>query len=34
MLNGTYHFLDLVPTGRGENGFDFPMSWVRRCDQD
>jgi predicted dithiol-disulfide oxidoreductase (DUF899 family) len=33
MVNGAYHFLDLVPKGRDEAGFDFPMRWVRRHDQ-
>jgi predicted dithiol-disulfide oxidoreductase (DUF899 family) len=33
MLNAAYHYLDLVPKGRDEDGFDFPMAWVRRHDQ-
>jgi predicted dithiol-disulfide oxidoreductase (DUF899 family) len=33
MVNGAYHFLDLVPKGRDEDGFKFPMEWVRRHDQ-
>lgn len=33
MLNGAYHYLDLVPKGRDEDGFDFTMAWVRRHDQ-
>ena len=33
MVNGAYHFLDLVPKGRDEASFDFPMRWVRRHDQ-
>jgi len=32
-LNGTYHYLDLVPKGRDEDRFDFSMEWVRRHDQ-
>jgi predicted dithiol-disulfide oxidoreductase (DUF899 family) len=32
-LNGAYHYLDLVPKGRDEEGFDFSMEWVRRHDQ-
>lgn len=32
-LNGAYHYLDLVPKGRDEDGFDFTMAWVRRHDQ-
>ncbi|HXQ30079.1 MAG TPA: thioredoxin family protein [Gemmatimonadales bacterium] len=31
-LNGTYHFLDLVPKGRDENP-DDPQSWVRHHDR-
>ena len=33
MLNGAYHYLDLVPKGRDEDGLNFPMAWVRRHDQ-
>jgi len=33
MLNGAYHYLDLVPKGRDEDAFKFPMEWVRRHDQ-
>jgi predicted dithiol-disulfide oxidoreductase (DUF899 family) len=33
MLNGAYHYLDLVPKGRDELGLDFPMEWLRRHDQ-
>jgi predicted dithiol-disulfide oxidoreductase (DUF899 family) len=33
MVNGAYHFLDLVPKGRDEDGFDFSMEWVRWHDQ-
>ena len=33
MVNGTYQFLDLVPKGRDEDGFDFSMEWLRRHDQ-
>lgn len=32
-VNGAYHFLDMVPKGRGEGALDFKMSWVRRHDQ-
>lgn len=32
MLNGAYHYLDLVPKGRDEEGFDFTMKWLRRHD--
>ena len=30
MVNGGYQFLDLVPKGRHEDGFEFSMEWVRR----
>lgn len=33
MLNGAYHFMDLVPKGRDEDEFPYTMSWVRRHDQ-
>ena len=33
MVNGAYHFLDLVPKGRDEDGLNFAMAWVRRHDQ-
>lgn len=33
MVNGTYHFLDLVPKGRDEEGLSSPMAWVQRNDQ-
>ena len=32
-LIGTYHYLDLVPKGRDEEGSSFPMAWVRRHDR-
>ena len=32
MLNGTYHFLDLVPKGRDEDP-DDPQGWVRHHDK-
>ena len=32
MLNGAYHFLDLVPKGRDEADLPWPMAWVRRHD--
>ena len=28
-LNRAYQYLDLVPKGRDEEGFKFPMKWVR-----
>ena len=33
MLNGAYHYLDLVPKGRDEAGLPFTMSWVRHHDK-
>ena len=29
----TYNYLDLVPKGRDEGGFYFPMAWVRHHDR-
>ncbi len=33
VLNGTYHFLDLAPKGRDEEGFESPQDWVRHHDR-
>jgi predicted dithiol-disulfide oxidoreductase (DUF899 family) len=33
LLNAAYQYLDLVPKGRDEDGFSFPMEWVRRHDE-
>lgn len=33
MLNGAYHHLDIAPRGRDEDGFGFPMEWVRLRDE-
>ena len=33
MLNGAYHYLDLVPKGRDEDGLPYSMAWVRRHDE-
>ena len=33
MLNGAYHFLDLVPKGRDEDGLPYTMTWVRLHDE-
>jgi predicted dithiol-disulfide oxidoreductase (DUF899 family) len=33
MLNGAYHFLDLVPKGRDEDALDGPQDWVRHHDR-
>jgi len=32
-LVGTYHFLDLVPKGRDEDGLAFTMEWLRHHDK-
>ena len=32
-LVGTYHFLDLAPKGRDEDGLAFTMAWVRHHDR-
>jgi len=32
MLNGAYHYLDLTPKGRDEDGLDFSMAWLHRHD--
>jgi predicted dithiol-disulfide oxidoreductase (DUF899 family) len=29
MLNGAYHYLDLTPKGRDEDGLPYTQSWVR-----
>jgi predicted dithiol-disulfide oxidoreductase (DUF899 family) len=33
MLNVAYHYLDLVPKGRDEEGLSFSMAWVRHRDR-
>lgn len=33
MVNGAYHFLDLTPKGRGEDGREDPQYWVRHHDR-
>jgi predicted dithiol-disulfide oxidoreductase (DUF899 family) len=33
MMNGTYHYLDLVPKGRDEEGLEDPQAWVRYHDR-
>ncbi|HVK58732.1 MAG TPA: DUF899 family protein, partial [Candidatus Kapabacteria bacterium] len=33
ILLGTYRILDLVPKGRDESHFGFPMEWVRYHDR-
>lgn len=32
-FNGAYQLLDITPKGRGEDGYDYPMAWVRRPGQ-
>ena len=32
MLNGTYHYLDIVPKGRDEEDLPWTMVWLRRHD--
>jgi predicted dithiol-disulfide oxidoreductase (DUF899 family) len=29
MLNGAYHYLDIAPKGRDEEGLEFPMEWLK-----
>jgi predicted dithiol-disulfide oxidoreductase (DUF899 family) len=33
MMNAAYHYLDLTPKGRDEDGLPHPMSWVRLHDK-
>ncbi len=33
MMNGAYHWLDLVPKGRDETGPSHKMAWVRLHDE-
>ena len=33
MLNIAYHYLDLVPKGRDEDGLAHSMKWVRFHDE-
>ena len=33
MLNGAYHYLDLLPKGRDEDDLDFTMAWLWRRDE-
>ncbi len=33
MLNGAYHWMDIAPKGRDEDGLDHAMAWLRRRDQ-
>ncbi len=33
MMNGAYHYIDLVPKGRNESELPHTMAWLRRHDQ-
>ena len=33
MLNGAYHYIDLLPSGRNEEGLSFTQAWVKRHDE-
>jgi predicted dithiol-disulfide oxidoreductase (DUF899 family) len=33
MLNGAYHYLDLVPKGRDEDRLSYSMAWLRHHDK-
>jgi predicted dithiol-disulfide oxidoreductase (DUF899 family) len=33
IMNAAYHYLDLTPLGRHEDGLPYPMGWVRLRDQ-
>ena len=33
MMNAAYHYLDLTPKGRNEDGLPYPMDWVRIHDR-
>ncbi len=33
MLNGAYHYLDLLPKGRDEAGLPYTQAWVRHHDK-
>jgi predicted dithiol-disulfide oxidoreductase (DUF899 family) len=33
MLNGAYHFMDLVPKGRDEDDLPYSMAWLRHHDK-
>ncbi|MDC0663543.1 DUF899 domain-containing protein [Marinobacter sp. SS21] len=33
MLNGAYHYMDLLPKGRNEDDLPWTMAWLRRHDQ-
>ena len=33
MLNGAYHYMDLLPKGRDEDGLDYAQQWIKRRDE-
>jgi predicted dithiol-disulfide oxidoreductase (DUF899 family) len=33
MMNGAYHYLDLLPKGHDETGQPNPQAWMRRHDE-
>ena len=33
MMNAAYHYLDLTPLGRHEEGLNYPMDWLRLRDR-
>lgn len=33
MLNGAYHWMDIAPKGRDEDGLDYTQAWLKRRDQ-
>jgi len=33
MMNGAYHYMDLLPKGRDEDALSFSMGWLKRHDQ-
>jgi predicted dithiol-disulfide oxidoreductase (DUF899 family) len=33
MMNGAYHYIDLLPKGRDEAALSYPMAWVRLHDE-
>jgi predicted dithiol-disulfide oxidoreductase (DUF899 family) len=33
MMNAAYHYLDLTPLGRHEEGLSYPMAWLRLRDR-
>jgi predicted dithiol-disulfide oxidoreductase (DUF899 family) len=33
MMNAAYHYIDLTPAGRAEEGLSYPQAWVRLHDE-